>query len=410
MVSSFRNHRRILIYSHDTFGLGHLRRCRAIAHALVEKFDNLSVLILSGSPIIGSFDFRKNVDFVRIPGVIKHRNGEYTSLNLKLHIEETIALRASIIKHTAEVFNPDLFLVDKEPMGLRGEIHETLIMLKRKGTPIVLGLRDVLDDPVSLKKEWTRKNALKALEEFYSQVWIYGLKDICNPLEGLPLPDFIAQRIRYTGYLKRTLPKTPINVNVLQSLPLDKPFLLVTAGGGGDGEFMIDSVLKAYEHDTTLTHPCLIIFGPFMQPESQQQFLERVRHLPHVHAASFDAQLETIMHRAVGVVSMGGYNTFCEVISFDKPTLMFPRSIPRQEQLIRVSRAATLGIVQMVTDEKASDPKTMVTLLQALPFQKHPSACLKIDGFFDGLPTIGRLTEELLSPPLPHQDKEPRSA
>ena len=26
---------RVLIYSHDTFGLGHLRRCRAIAHALV---------------------------------------------------------------------------------------------------------------------------------------------------------------------------------------------------------------------------------------------------------------------------------------------------------------------------------------------------------------------------------------
>jgi predicted glycosyltransferase len=26
---------RILIYSHDSFGLGHLRRCRAIAHALV---------------------------------------------------------------------------------------------------------------------------------------------------------------------------------------------------------------------------------------------------------------------------------------------------------------------------------------------------------------------------------------
>lgn len=410
MVSPFRNHRRILIYSHDTFGLGHLRRCRAIAHALVERFDNLSVLILSGSPIIGSFDFRKNVDFVRIPGVIKHRNGEYTSLNLKLHIEETIALRASIIKHTAEVFNPDLFLVDKEPMGLRGEIHETLIMLKRKGIPIVLGLRDVLDDPVSLKKEWTRKNALKALEEFYSQIWIYGLKDICNPLEGMPIGGTLSDRIRYTGYLKRTLPKTPINVNLLQALPFDTPFLLVTAGGGGDGEFMIDTVLRAYEHDPSLTHPCLIIFGPFMQPESQQQFLERIRHLPSVHATSFDAQLETIMDRAVGVVSMGGYNTFCEVISFDKPTLMFPRSIPRQEQLIRVSRAAQLGLVQMVTDSQAADATCMATLLKALPFQKRPSESLRIDGFLDGLPTIGTLTNTLLSPETPLRGDEARRA
>ncbi len=71
---------RVLIYSHDTFGLGHLRRCRAIAHSLVERFKGLSVLILSGSPIIGSFDFRARVDFVRIPGVIKLHNGEYKSL------------------------------------------------------------------------------------------------------------------------------------------------------------------------------------------------------------------------------------------------------------------------------------------------------------------------------------------
>ena len=28
---------RILIYSHDTFGLGHLRRCMTIAHALVDR-------------------------------------------------------------------------------------------------------------------------------------------------------------------------------------------------------------------------------------------------------------------------------------------------------------------------------------------------------------------------------------
>ena len=58
---------RVLMYSHDTLGLGHLRRCREIAHHLVESNSRLSVLILSGSPIIGSFEFRTRVDFVRIP-------------------------------------------------------------------------------------------------------------------------------------------------------------------------------------------------------------------------------------------------------------------------------------------------------------------------------------------------------
>src|SRR5499427_731560 len=125
---SLRSNSRVLIYSHDSFGVGHLRRCRAIAHALVEHNKDLSVMILTGSPIIGSFDFRARVDFVRIHGVIKLRNGDYTSLSLLIDIEETLAMRASIIRHTADIFDPDLFIVDKEPLGLRGECLETLEM------------------------------------------------------------------------------------------------------------------------------------------------------------------------------------------------------------------------------------------------------------------------------------------
>ena len=105
VMSRVSKDRRILIYSHDTFGLGHLRRCRAIAHALVEEYKNLSVIILTGSPIIGSFDFRARVDFVRVPGVIKLRSGKYTPLNLHIDIAETLAMRASIIKHTAEILS-----------------------------------------------------------------------------------------------------------------------------------------------------------------------------------------------------------------------------------------------------------------------------------------------------------------
>src|ERR1051326_1621920 len=166
-------HKRVLIYSHDTFGLGHLRRCRAIAHALVEADKDLSVLILSGSPIIGSFDFRARVDFVRVPGVIKLRNGEYTSLNLHIAIEETLEMRASIIQHTADIFDPDLFIVDKEPLGLRGEVGPTLELLRRRGTPIVLGLRDVMDEPAQLGPEWSRKKAVPALKKYYDDIWVY---------------------------------------------------------------------------------------------------------------------------------------------------------------------------------------------------------------------------------------------
>ena len=197
--------RRVLIYSHDTFGLGHLRRCRAIAHSLVAHDPGISVLILSGSPIIGNFEFGERVDFVRIPGVIKLQNGEYKPLKLPMDIEETVALRANIIRHTALSYEPDVFIVDKEPHGMRGEVLDTLVALKERGTQLVLGLRDILDDPVLLAPEWQNKNVLPTLENLYDEIWIYGLPQVSNPLDGLDLPGKVVRKTVYTGYLRRAL-------------------------------------------------------------------------------------------------------------------------------------------------------------------------------------------------------------
>ncbi len=390
-MSGRRSHKRVLIYSHDTFGLGHLRRCRTIAHSLVDADKDLSVLILSGSPIIGSFDFRARVDFVRIPGVIKLRNGEYTSLNLHIRIEETLEMRASIIKHTADIFDPDLFIVDKEPLGLRGEVRPTLDLLRRRGTPAVLGLRDVMDEPERLAPEWNRKAVLPALQKYYDELWVYGLPQICNPLEGIDLPLSVMHRMRYTGYLRRT---APAHATAAPD-PFDEPFILVTPGGGGDGENLVDWVLRAYETDAKLPHPVLMVFGPFMAQERQAEFSARAAKLERVKVLTFDAHLESLVAKAAGVVAMGGYNTFCEIISFDKRAIIVPRTEPRLEQLIRASRAEQLGLVRMLPDDGERDALAMATALRHLPQQPAPSAAV-IPGLLDGLPSVERLARRWL--------------
>ncbi|HEY0522518.1 MAG TPA: glycosyltransferase [Stellaceae bacterium] len=403
MTGIRRQHKRVLIYSHDSFGLGHLRRCRTIAHSLVDADRDLSVLILSGSPIIGSFDFRARVDFVRIPGVIKLRNGEYTSLSLHMRIEETLGLRASIIRHTADIFDPDLLIVDKEPLGLRGEVRGTLEMLRRRGVPAVLGLRDVLDEPAQLAPEWARKNVLPALQRYYDDIWIYGLPQICNPLDGIGLPPSVQKRIAYTGYLRRTVPSALLGGAVPGGIEDGEPFLLVTPGGGGDGEALVDWVLAAYEADTALPHRALVVLGPFMQPERRAEFQARAARLGdgrRVHAIIFDAHLETLMARASGVVAMGGYNTFCEILSFDKPALLVPRTAPRREQYIRASRAAELGLVSMLEDDGERDPLRMAAALRQLPQQPVPSRTV-VPGLLDGLQSVNRLARKWLDQGVP---------
>ncbi len=186
---------RVLIYSHDTFGLGHLRRSRAIANALVQANPDASVVIISGSPVIGSFEFGNGVDFVRVPGVVKLPNGDYTSLNLNLGLDEAVALREAIISSTAAVLDPDLIIVDKEPTGFRGEIMRTLKAARERGSRLVLGIRDVMDEPALLVPEWERKGAVEAMERYYDDVWIYGLREMYEPLAALPLGPAIARRI-----------------------------------------------------------------------------------------------------------------------------------------------------------------------------------------------------------------------
>jgi len=387
-----RNEKRVLIYSHDSFGLGHLRRCREIAHALVEAEQHLSVLILSGSPIIGSFDFRARVDFVRIPGVIKLRNGDYIPLKLHIDIEQTMAMRASIIEHTAKIYDPDLFLVDKEPLGLRGEVENTLAMLSARGTPCVLGLRDIMDEPALLIPEWERKRAVPALTKYYDDIWVYGLPQIYDPLQGVAIPDSVRSRVTYTGYLPRHVPQAAPDLALEK---IAEPYLLITVGGGGDGAQIVDWVLRAYESDPDLPYPALLVLGPFMASEQQNEFLARAGRLPKIEAITFEARMESLMDRALGVVCMGGYNTFCEVLSFNKRALVVPRTEPRLEQYLRATRAAQLGLVSVLPDDGKRDARAMATALRTLPQQPPPGETV-VPGLLDGRDNVIKLARQWL--------------
>ncbi|HEX6136789.1 MAG TPA: glycosyltransferase [Casimicrobiaceae bacterium] len=391
---------RILIYSHDSFGLGHLRRCRAIAHAIVDRYKGVSVLILSGSPIIGSFDFLPRVDFVRIPGVVKLTNGEYQSLGLHIDLDQTMAIRAAIIEQTAQSFRPDLFLVDKEPLGLNGEVLRTLKTLKARGTTLVLGLRDIMDEPRLLLREWKRKKVLPALEHLYDEIWVYGLADFADPLAGVACPAAVRSKMIYTGYLRRAIP----HLATAEPPVSREPYVLVTVGGGDDGVAMLDWVLAAYEQDPGIPYRALIVTGPFMAAEQQRRFRERAERLGRIEVLTFDTHLELLMERAVGVVAMAGYNTFCEILSLDKRAILVPRVLPRREQVMRAMRAATLELAQTLDPEQPHEPALMTSALRnlhrrPLPSQRNAGAML------NGLDVITDLVAERVGRPSARRER-----
>ena len=388
--------KRVLLYSHDSFGLGHVSRCRTIANAIVEADQSVSVLILSGSPVVGSYEFRSGVDFVRIPGVVKIDTGEYDSANLRMNVEHTLEMRTRIIRDTADIFRPDLFIVDKEPLGLRGEVGPALRLLKERGTPLVLGLRDVMDDPAQLAKEWERKNVVPALRDLYDEIWVYGLPQINKPLTGIDVPPSVRHKMVYTGYLRREL---PLHGEVPHELEeIEGPFILVTPGGGGDGVELVDWVLAAYETDPNIPYGAVIVFGPFMPATAREAFKERAAKFPNIRTLTFTNNLGALMQRAAGVVAMGGYNTFCEILSFDKRAIIVPRTHPRLEQFIRARAARNIGLIEMLDPGRGLDPQAMATALRHLPQQGLPSDVV-VPGLLDGLGSVWRLVSKQLSNP-----------
>jgi len=370
-----------MFYSHDTFGLGHLRRSRALATALTEDEDT-SAIILTGSPVAGRFTFPERVDHIRLPGVTKLPDGSYVSQTLGLDIDDTTSLRAGLIQTAIEQYEPDLLIVDKEPTGFRGELLPTLEWLRLRGrTRTVLGLRDVLDEPEVLAAEWERKGAVQAAEHLYDELWVYGVRDVYDPTEGLPLSDETRARMHWTGYLRR-------EVTDEGDAP-DEPYVLITPGGGGDGAAMVSLVLSAYEKDPDLTPNALLVYGPFLSGDVRDAFDARVAKLNgRVTAVGFDSRIESLFAGAMGVVSMGGYNTFCEVLSFDKRAVIVPRIVPRLEQWIRASRAEQLGLVRMLDETRdGMTTDAMITAIRDLPSQGKPSEA-GANGLLDGLEVV----------------------
>ena len=327
----------ILMYSHDTYGLGHIRRTMAIASHLLQG--NINILILTGSPIVGRFSFPDQIDFVRIPGMIKKTNEEYLPLSIKIDSRHVLNIRKNIITATAKAFKPHLFIVDKEPLGLQKEVLPTLKWLKRcmPETRTILGLRDIMDDAGTVQEDWRRKGIYEILNQLYSEIWVYGNQKFYDPVQEYAIPNRISKKMLFTGYIPRKVPdkKAVHQLRREQNLTKGEKLVVVTTGGGGDGFAVMDAYLNMLESaSTSLPFKSVLITGPFMADREAKEVNERARRLG-AKTYQFCRVMEKMLAAADLVVSMGGYNTVCEILSQGTPALIIPREVPRKEQIIR---------------------------------------------------------------------------
>lgn len=358
------------MYSHDTYGLGHIRRCLAIALSLRKCPAN--ILIITGSLLAGRFKSPMRIDFVRMPGMIKVTNEQYLPLSMKLEATEVLEIRKQIILATAMAFQPDFFLVDKAPLGLKREVVDTLHWLKHDFPSCIsiLGLRDIMDGAFSTIEDWRGKGIYDAMEELYDEVWVYGCQDFYDPIAEYQIPARIASKIHFTGYIPRKIPSPEEIQAIRQGLGVaeGERIVLVTTGGGGDGYPIINLFLSAFDrHNGGVPEGVrpVIVTGPFMSSKGYQDVMKRGNSMGCI-TLRFHRFMEALIGASQVVVSMGGYNTICEILSQRKPSLILPRAVPREEQLIRAQVLCRKGFCDYLEPGQLTSERLRMRVLRLL--------------------------------------------
>ncbi len=341
---------RAILYSHDGLGLGHVRRNLAIADAVTRLDPAASVLLVCSTDQVDSLVIPSRVDVLKIPGVRKTADATYAAHRLPMTEAETWSMRSGLIASATRSFAPDVLLSDKHPHGAHGELREALGVLHAAGGRAVLGLRDILDDPATVRAEWQRGRVLAAIASDYDRVLVYGSPDVLHPGRAYGMPEPVLDMLRFCGYVAST---PPVDERTeLRSDDDGRPTVVATAGGGADGYAMLSDFVRASR--SAPWHP-VVISGADASP-AQQEGLRRdteaidgtyhrfVRNLP-LHFADIAA-----------LVSMGGYNTTVEALSSAVPTVVVPRVEPRQEQLIRARAFGALGLVRVVEPDRLGGP------------------------------------------------------
>ena len=383
--------RRVALYGHDTCGLGHVRRNLALAQAAAGSALDPDVLLISGTAEAGRFPRPAGVELMVLPSVHKDGDSGYRPGALRGGLGEVVALRTALLEAALLSWQPDMLVVDKVPQGFAGELVPALAHLRRAGrTHVVLGLRDVLDDPIRARADWHRSGDSEAARALYDEIWVYGDRRVHDLTTDLGLPADVAAITSFTGYLssgRTTASRGP------ERLASGAGMALCLVGGGLDGAPLAWSFARA-PMPAGVTG--VLVTGPFLPAHVRRSLEALARDREDLLVIPFSEDVAGWAAGAAAVVTMGGYNTVAEVLATDTPALVVPRVQPRREQAVRAAALVQAGAIQSVDPDDVTPHVLGDWLAAAVAGPPVDRTHLALDG----LAAVTDRTAQLLSSPV----------
>ena len=323
----------------------------------------------------------------QLPPVTKIGPEEYRPVDANVSMSLVKQARSAVLRDVVLRWRPDVLLVDHAPHGLKGELLPVFETIESRmlATKVVLGLRDILDEPATVVRTWTEQDMYRVIEEAYDHVVVYGSRDVFDVGAGYDLPAQVQERLLYCGYLRPGDGGVPARGDAPRA---GAPYLLATAGGGGDGADVLSGAIGA---GRLLGLPVLAVTGPLMDEPDYAAVEASAARAGSVELVRFHPRLHAAMAGAAAIVTMGGYNSMSEAVAAGVPTVVVPRRHPRREQTIRARLFAQRGLVRVAEAGPGLAPRIAEALRRSAT-----SGPRRAPLDFGGL---DRLRHALLSPP-----------
>lgn len=377
---------RVLFYSHDGTGLGHLRIVLGLATDLAARRPDASLLVLTGSIQTDSFELAANVDYVKLPAMPKRHlyrdlpaaGGEPTTHKQVMH------LRHAVARATIAAFQPHLIVVDHAPAGLFRELSATLTAINQNQAAerprIVLLMRDITFGPEQTRTIWQREGAYDLLEQVYDRILVYGDRAIFDPIQEYRLSPAIAHKTAFCGYLTPPSPTQPAATVRAELGVRDMPLVAVSVGGGADGMPLLRAYLSGLHRDPPPAVASVVVTGPLLPEEDRREIERLAAGLPRLTLIPFTTDWIDIVHAADAVVCMGGYNAMTEAVHARQRAIVVPRLPGPEEQMIRADRFARRGLVTTVPPAALSSERLWAEIDRTLERGISPAATLSFAG------------------------------
>jgi len=377
--------KRILYYTHNSIGIGHVFRARAIITGIRRWRPDIDFIVLSGTSVPHIL-LREGIEVVKLPGVEKVMNHQaatqsptlipgaaggnealFKPRHLKtMSLEGVMKLRRRIIGDTRRWFKPDVVMVEHYLDGLLGEM--TTVLKKNRpgrcpGRFISVALsRGIMNARGEMLAACGRQPIEKIVRYFD---YIYFFDDIpmsnregSHETKQMPPDTKLACLGKITDKCRDELSNRSLVRKRFQLA--DKPIILLSLSRHGDVAEICLQFFEAF-HSIGLDNNYQVIF--VIDPYLKKAVLEKIQSHPlasQVRFLPFFYPLVDIINASELVICRAGYNTINELLLTGVKAIVIPEAHPSGEQEARAMMIPRDNIVVLGKEEVFREPPAAV--------------------------------------------------